>query len=83
MGFKHRVHVQISQVSRYICHSKHIVTIANIIWRIMRKVYRKSVSNFSKLCVTERFFLNKSLSDDGILNNKSELARTSSKKNKT
>ena len=40
---------------------------------IVERVYSKTVANYCKLCLTERFYIIQSLDDKNVLNQKSEL----------
>ena len=45
-------------------------------WSIVIKVLSKTQLNFCKLCLSEKFYIIKSLNDPNFLNKKSELVNT-------
>ena len=47
--------------------------IPKINWRIVKKINKVILSNYCKLCLTEKFYIIESLDDRNLLNKKSEL----------
>ena len=43
-----------------------------ITWRILKKVYAKPRFSYCKLCLMEKLYINNSIGDERLLNEKSE-----------
>ena len=71
--FKHPKYRNSTELSKYVRELKdaHISPVTE--WSIATKVLPKTQLNFCKLCVSEKFYIIKSLNDPNLLNKKSEL----------
>ena len=74
--FKHPKHRNWTELSKYIWGLKDVYILPVIEWSIVTKVLSKLQLNFCKLCLSEKFYIIKSLNDPNILNKKSELVNT-------
>ena len=71
--FKHKKYGKCTELSKYIWSLKLQGIIPKIKWKIVKKVSSVVSSNYSKLCLTEKFYITESLNDKNLLNKKSEL----------
>ena len=74
--FKHFKYRNSTELSKYLWELKdaHISPVME--WSILTKVLSKIQLNFCKLCLSEKFYIIKSLNDPNLLNKKSELVNT-------
>ena len=80
--FKHKKYVKCNELSKYIWNLKNQGIPPIIKWRIVKKVNSKVSPNYCKLCLTEKFFIFKSLHDCNLLNKRSELVSKCRHQNK-
>ena len=71
-----------TELSKYIWSLKNQGRTPIVKWRIVKKVNSKVSPNYCKLCLTEKFFIIKSLDDCNLLNKRSEFARKCRNQNK-
>ena len=71
--FKHSKYRNSTELSNYIWELKDARTSPVIEWSIVTKVLSKTQLNVSKLNLSEKFYIIKSLNDPNFLNKKSEL----------
>ena len=76
LDFKHPKYRNGAGLSKYVWELKdaHISPVTE--WSIVRKVLSKMQLIFCKLCLSEKFYIIKSLNDPNLLNKKSELVNT-------
>ena len=74
--------LNIKYISKYIWNLKNQGITPIIKWRILKKVNSKVPSHYGKLCLTEKFFIIKSLDDCNLLNKRPELASKCRHQNK-
>ena len=74
--FKHRKYRNSTELSKYIWELKDANISQFIKWGIVTKVLSKTQLNFSKLCLSEKFYIIKSSNDLNLLNKKFELVNT-------
>ena len=72
-GFKHKKCMKCTELSKYIWSLKNHGIPPIVKWRIVKKINSKVSPNYCKLCLTEKFFIIKSLDDCNLLNKRSEL----------
>ena len=75
-GFKYPKYRDSTELSKYIWELKDANISPEIEWSIVKKVLSKTQLNFCKLCLSEKFYIIKSLNDPNLLNKKSELVNT-------
>ena len=80
--FKYKKYMKCTELSKYIWSLKNQGITPIVKWRIVKKVNSKVSPNYCKLCLTEKFFIIKSLDDCNLLNKRSELARKCRHQNK-
>ena len=71
--FKYPKYRNSTELSKYIWELKDANISPEIEWGIVTKVLSTTQLNFCKLCLSERFYIIKSLNDPNLLNEKSEL----------
>ena len=74
--FKYPKYRNSTELSKYIWELKDANISPEIEWSIVTKVLSKTQLNFCKLCLSEKFYIIKSLNDPNLLNKKSELVNT-------
>ena len=74
--FKHPKYRNSTELSKYVWELKDAHISPVIEWSIVTKVLSKAQLNVCKLCLSEKFYIMKSLSDPNLLNKKSELVNT-------
>ena len=65
-----------TELSKYVWDLKDAHVSPVIEWSIVTKVLSKTQLNICKLCLSEKFYIIKSLNDPNLLNKKSELVNT-------
>ena len=80
--FKHKKCLKCTKLSKDIWSLKNRGIAPIIKRRIVKKVNSKVSRNYCNLCLTEKFFIIKSLSDNNLLNKRSELVSKCRHKNK-
>ena len=80
--FKHKKYMKCTELSKYIWNLKYQDITPIVKWGIVKKVNRKVSLNYCKLCLTENFFIIKSLHDCSILNKRSEFVSKCRHQNK-
>ena len=81
-GFKHKKYEKCTELSKFIWSLKSQSIILKIKWRIVKKTNSVVLSNYCKLCLTEKFDINESLDNKNLLNKKSELVSKCRHRNK-
>ena len=71
--FKYPKYRNSTELSKYIWELIDANISSEIEWSIVTKVLSTTQLNFCKLCLSERFYIIKSLNDPNLLNEKSEL----------
>ena len=71
--FKHKKYMKCTELSKYIWSLINQGISPIVKQRIVKKVNSKVSPNYCKLCLTENFFIIKSLDDCNLLNKRSEL----------
>ena len=74
--FKYPKYRNSTELSKYIWELKDANISPEIEWSIVTKVLSKTQLNFCKLCLSDKFYIIKSLNDPNLLNKKSELVNT-------
>ena len=74
--FKYPKYRNSTELSKYIWELKDANISPEVEWSIVTKVLSKTQLNFCKLCLSEKFYIIKSLNDPNLLNKKSELVNT-------
>ena len=74
--YKHPKYRNSTELSKYIWELKDANISPVIEWSIVTKVLSKTQLNFCKLCLSEKFYIIKSLNDPNLLNKKPELVNT-------
>ena len=80
--FKHRKYMKYTELSKYIWSLKNQRITPIVKWRIVKKGKSKISPNYCKLCLTEKFFIIKSLDDCNLLNKRSALVSKCRHQNK-
>ena len=80
--FKHKMYEKCTELSKIVWSLQSQGIIPNIKWRIVKKVNSLVSSNYSKLCLTEKFCIIESRDDKTLLNTKSELVSKCRQQNK-
>ena len=71
--FKHKKYMKFTELSKYIWNLKNQGITPIVEWRIVKKVNSEVSPSYCKLCLTENFFIIKSLDDCNFFNKRSEL----------
>ena len=74
--FKHTIYRNSTELLKYIWELKDTNISSAIEWSIVTKASSKTQLNVCKLCLSEKFYIIKSLNGPNLLNKKSELANT-------
>ena len=80
--FKNSKYRNSTELSKFVWELKDAYISPVIEWSIITKVFSKIQLNFYKLCLSEKFYITKSLTDPNLPNNKSELVNTCRHKSK-
>ena len=72
-NFKHKKYEKCTEISKYIWTLKSHGIILIVKWSLVKRVTGKPSANYRKLCLTETFYIIRSLDDKNLLNKKSEL----------
>ena len=75
-NFKHPKYRNSTELSKYIWELKDANISPVTEWSIVTKMLSKTQLNFCKLCLSEKFYIIKSLNERNLLNKKSELVDT-------
>ena len=71
-----------TELSKCIWRLKSHGIIPVVKWSIVKRVSSKTSANYGKLCLTEKFYITRSLSNKNLLNKKSELVNKCRHQNK-